>query len=338
MREELLGYLLGALDEDERRRVDRALAHDAGLRAELQTLRQELDALQASETAYEPAGDLLDQTCDLVEGMRLRAQDAEGRGDTPKAPGREVRFSEGRQQTGSISAWSRADLLVTTAMALVLAAMFLPAIANSRFRSNINTCQHNLQVIGVAMVGYSDRNHGRFPEIPLEGNRGVAGIFGPLLLENQYLTDDGFLVCPGSALATRKTAFRAPKLKHVDRYTGRLLSQMRHAMGGSYGYSLGYFQDGKYCPPENHGRSHYALMADAPTLHLLRGQSDNHAGRGQNVLFEDMHVQFFPNCDELEVGDAFFRNHDGLAKAGVNAEDTSIGASAAAPCSAIVMD
>ena len=48
MREDLLGYLLNALDEAERQRVFEALQKDPQLRQELETLRRDLRPLDAT--------------------------------------------------------------------------------------------------------------------------------------------------------------------------------------------------------------------------------------------------------------------------------------------------
>ena len=61
-------------------------------------------------------------------------------------------------------------------------------------------------------------------------------------------------------------------------------------MGGSYGYCIGYVDQGVYQPTRNLGRPGFAIMADAPCEDRPGRQSDNHGGRGQNVLFEDGHV------------------------------------------------
>ena len=66
-------------------------------------------------------------------------------------------------------------------------------------------------------------------------------------------------------------------------------------------------------------------------MHLPGYQSDNHGGRGQNVLFEDNHVRFVVNTITNNGGDAFFRNHDGFVAPGVNENDSVIGGSAASP-------
>jgi len=68
MREDLLGYLLNALDKAERQRVFEALQKDPQLRQELETVRRDLRPLDATNRDYNPPVGLAELTCDLVEG------------------------------------------------------------------------------------------------------------------------------------------------------------------------------------------------------------------------------------------------------------------------------
>lgn len=62
MREELLGYLLGALEPEEMQRVSDALRTDAKLRAELNRLAASLSPLDEDDEIYEPPADLIGRT------------------------------------------------------------------------------------------------------------------------------------------------------------------------------------------------------------------------------------------------------------------------------------
>ena len=66
-------------------------------------------------------------------------------------------------------------------------------------------------------------------------------------------------------------------------------------------------------------------MADAP--HPTHQSSRNHGRCGQNVLFEDLHVQFLTTCKAKGCNDHIFTNDDGRAFAGLHAFDAVIGAS-----------
>jgi hypothetical protein len=216
-------------------------------------------------------------------------------------------------------------MVVAAGVFLAASMLFFPAIANSRFRSHVTACQRNLQQLGYALTGYAEQHQGLFPEIPIEGNRAVAGVYAPLLAEHQLLTQPQWVICPASSLTHERSTWRLPTLEQIDRARGRQLRNLWRDMGGSYGYNLGYVADGKYLTPRNAGRAHYALLSDAPSLHLPGHQSTNHGGRGQNVLYEDNRVQFLVCTFVGAPANTIFLNRDGFAEAGIDEDDSVIG-------------
>ncbi len=318
MREDLLGYLLGALDDTDRRRIQAALRRDPQLRRELERLREELAATRAPE-AFEPPEGLLEQTCDLVEGC-----------DQQRRSLRSANRGAG-QLTWQRRTWSFADGVVAAALVVVAAMLFFPAIANSRFRSDVHRCQRNLQRLHVALCEFSQTNGGVYPRIPLSGNRAAAGIYGPVLVDEGYLLDSRTLICPSSALCEHLSDWRVPTQQELDQASGLDLGRLQRAMGGSYGYTLGHTQGDRYFPPRNEGRAYYALMSDAPSLHLLGRLSSNHCDRGQNVLFDDGHIVFVIDQVCVAPRDALFVNRYGFVEAGVDKHDSVIGGSNSPP-------
>ena len=313
MGEDLLGYLLNVVDRRERQRIEAALCRDPQLRIELDRLRTQL-RYGNQESGPQPPADLVKQTCDLVQGY----QQLQGR--------RAIRRCE-HCESGLGRSWSLADALMCAGLMLVAAMLFLPAIANSWFRSDIRMCQRNLQQLGVALHGFSDINERLFPKIPVSGNRSAAGIYGPILYHAGYFDNERLLVCPGSSLAQNISGWRIPTLQELDEAEGVELETLRRSMGGSYGYPLGYVVLRRHYPPRNEGRAFYALMSDAPSLHLPGRRSINHLGRGQNVLYEDGRVEFISARVRSRVIDALFVNSLGVAEAGTDEDDSVIGGS-----------
>jgi hypothetical protein len=327
MREDLLGYLLDALDDRERRRVIEALRRDPRLRSELDALRRSLDLLDSANGEVQPPEGLADQACDLVEACE-ETPEVVLAGISPRTSDRRGRLSSNvRELGGGARNWSVTDVIVAAGIFLAVSLLFFPAIAGSRFRSRISACQNNLQRLGYALVEYSEARGGYFPSIPIGGNQSAAGVYGPKLFEGQFITDTSVLICPGSRLASQADDFRPPTLDELDRASPSDLMRMHRRMGGSYGYTLGYTQDGRYCTPRNRGRACFALMSDAPSLHLAASQSDNHGGRGQNVLFEDLRVEFLVTCLDNEGVDHLFRSRRGFFEAGLGDDDSVIGPS-----------
>jgi len=324
MREDLLGYLLNALDEPERQRVFEALQKDPQLRQELETLRRDLRPLDATNRDYDPPEGLAELTCDLVEGYaEQHAVSAAQATDSRCSRCWRGRFAA-RDSSVPAHGWSAADTIVVVGILLAVSLIFFPAMARSRHLAQVNQCQENLRQLGIALAGYSEQHDGFFPSIPVSGNRAVAGIYAPILLESQYLDNPRIVLCPGAESPMQDGEFCIPRLSDLDQARGLRLLALQRVLGGSYGYTLGNISDDGYKTPRNRLRQYFALLADAPSLHLPGRQSGNHGGRGQNVLFEDQHVEFLPSpCNEV-IGDDLFRNRYGYVEAGLDEGDSVV--------------
>jgi hypothetical protein len=113
---------------------------------------------------------------------------------------------------------------------------------------------------------------------------------------------------------------------------GEKLDALWRALGGAYAFTLGYVDNGRYTAVRNRNRATFALVADTPDLQLSNAQSPNHRGRGQNVLFEDLHVKFLPTCQACPLTkDDFYHNDDGVVAAGKHANDSVVGPSHVSP-------
>ena len=72
-REQLLGYLLGALDEAEQDALERQLRRDPRLRRELSEMREKIQPLEEDEDTqfdFPPPPGLAFRTCQLVAAAR----------------------------------------------------------------------------------------------------------------------------------------------------------------------------------------------------------------------------------------------------------------------------
>ncbi len=327
---DLLGYLLNALDEPERQRVFESLQADPLLRQELEDLRQSLRPLDATNHDHAPPASLAESTCDLVARFAAQREGAVPPARQPRRP-RVLGRENGERYAGAVAQWSPADALAIAGVLLCAALLFFPAIAGSRFRAQIAKCGENLRNIGVGLAEYSEHNQGLFPAIPIDGNWAVAGAYALILNEGGYFDDPRILVCPGSSLAARGFEFRIPHPAELDMASGVRLRELHRVLGGSYGYTLGSMVGGRYLTPQNQRRFSYALVADAPSLHLPGRQSGNHLARGQNVLFEDGHVEFLSSPLREAFGDDVFRNRFGYVEAGVDESDSVVASSFVRP-------
>jgi hypothetical protein len=300
-REHLLGYLLGALEPAELAAVERDLEHDPQLRKDLAAIEAAMFPLGFPEREDEitaaalPAG-LTSRTCDFVDD-------------------------------------SKADLVGRATPAAV--SLIFPAIWTMRERQQIAACQQNLQYAGISLADYAARDpNGCIPGMSVSGNRSFAGVYGSYLLERELLESSQWLVCPGSELAAQRESFRVPTLAAIDRATGETLVRLQRLCGGTYGYNMGYFDNGVYKAPRHESRTYYVLMSDAPATYRPQRTTKNHGGRGQNLLYEDGHVRWVVDlCDDL--CDDPFLNRSGLVAAGQDCDDVVLGESLAKPMPAM---
>ena len=318
IRELLLGYLLGALDDAERIEVEQQLDANPEWCDELETIALTLEPLAESYEEFEPPAGLAERTCSLIAARTTVAPSGKGLHPATRA---EVRGP---------NRWSIADVVVMAGICLAGAMLFFPAISQSRYAARLQACQNNLRELGFALIDYSEKaGRGYFPEVPTEGNRAVAGIYAPVLLDAGYLTDESKIICPSSTLARRTDHWELASLDEIDQASGRILVLIQRSIGGSYGYSLGYVDNGRHRAPRNLGRTHFALMADAPSIQLAGHRSLNHGGRGDNILYEDGHTRYV--VESGSEGDDPFVNRLGWMEAGIDIDDAVVAPSFTPP-------
>lgn len=348
MREELIGYLLEALDEGERRRVDAALSDPQtgpALRRDLGFLRRALSPLAEDVDDERPPPGLARRTLRHVESYPRVASHGDPQSDRDPRSGRHAeRYRESTAATRhrgplpqprifspessprkvrSPRVWIDRAILAATAIAASV--LFVPLVLDGIGQSRALRTERNLQQIGNALVGYAEE-HRRLPMPPGSGALSRAGLYAPTLVsEHRLRADDGTFLVPGSALARR--GYVIPSLDEVRRVEAsgdaQAFDSMIRSMGGDFGYTLGHRDAGGVLQPyRNLGRSHHPIMADAPDDggHW----SDNHPKRLHHLLFEDGRVERIgPHAVHLD--DHLYRNHRGEVGAGVDPEDAVIG-------------
>ncbi|NUQ64717.1 MAG: hypothetical protein HUU20_19820 [Pirellulales bacterium] len=342
LREQLLGYLLGALEEDEEAVLEEQLKRDDALRQEFEKAWHSLKPLRSHSREFVPPLGLAARTCEMIseQSAEVTAQ-AVGRPTestfsspevaVPSLLHADVAMSPAVAPATASNRWTWADLVVAASIAAAAFLLIFPAIESSRFNARMAGCQENLRQLGTALAEYSGRNGGYLPAIPPSGPMAVAGVYAPILLEDGYLDGPARVVCPGSPLAT-DDQFSVPTIKQLQQAAlGDRLARLQRQLGGSYGYTLGYMGDGQYRPTKNLHRPRFAVMADSPSYDLPELTSLNHGGRGQNFLFEDGHVEFLPAPQPKNLLNDFFLNDTGLIAAGTHRDDAVVGSSSAVP-------
>jgi len=316
LQEQLLGHLLGALDESEAEQVAARLETEPRLHRQLESLRGRLATLEPLRGQLDPSPGLAEKTCRMVASYELsqtgkKTSGGSRRGEKTMTPG------------VAPPSWFRRvhwqDVAVTAIVCTIGWALIGPAILSSRENSRVAGCQSNLFSIGNAARQYR-ATHGSFPLVPERGPMASSGSYAVVLHQAGLLNDVRLVLCPGSPTAGR-LKIRIPLIKELNSASRRQAWRLQQTMGGSYCLSLGYFEDGNYHAVTDLSRLNFALIADMPGY---QGQSLNHGGRGQNVLFEDGRVRFLVTSRFGPVGDDIYTNDDGMPAAGTHPNDSVI--------------
>ena len=365
IREYLIGYLLGALEEDEQQLVEESLAADENLRRELGLMSRALAPLDAAFDEHSPPPDLVAKTCELVQAHRegilveetaqepvvarsattgytateyteeRSPQNTVVPADRPRSTTRHRMSQVSNVPRAKVSDWRWQDLVVSAIVIGLVFIAFVPGLLHQRSDARVLACQNNLRQLGNSLTDYSDRHDGFFPPIPTSGKMSVASAFGPLLANEELLPDPRVLLCPdspqGEKFSKQGQEFRVPRPAEIERIESpQELLQTQQTMGGSYGYSLGYNQNGSYRPTKNLHRPYFAVLSDSPGS-AETGHPSHHGGRGQNVLFEDGHVLFLTQAHTAGGRDDLFLNDAHQIAAGLHPNDGVIASGAVTP-------
>jgi hypothetical protein len=315
---DLVGYSLGALDDDQHQQVQRALDTQPELRAKLERLESTLAGLPEPVVEQTPVG-LGRRTCDLVASLDCPAdRSLAGRDMVTLRP--DWRFSTLR--TG----WRAVDVFVAASVCVLIALIFLPAIANSRFQADLYACQNNLREIGVGLANYADTYPGKLVPIPVSDRYGIAGIYASGLRDLELVSDESVFFCRSSS--TRPADRHIPSLEEIWNAQGEQAFELRRRSGGDYAYTLGYVENGRYCPPQiNDASAFQVILADDPDASAPGYRSANHSGRGQNVLLGDFATKYILNC-MVSPGDNIYQNNNGMIAPGTSRSDSVLGSGA----------
>ena len=313
LQEQLLGHLLGALEDSEEEQVAARLKSDAGLRRELGRVRGRLEVLESGRYDFLPPPGLAERTCRVVASQAESSAAAQRR---PMSPAAAAPSSAGRFR------WL--DVAVATAVFAAASLLIVPAIQSSRFNAQLVACQGNLRQVGVGMLGYSQLHGGYFPCDSRRDGPEAAGICAPILVRDGFVTDSRWFACPGSPSAgeegSRSSTFYGSQTTPQDK-----LDDLLRWMGRSYAYHLGHLRGGVCHGTKNLGRTYFALGSDTPGSDASNGrQSLNHGGFGQNVLLECGAVRFVTSSRPDPQADDIFANRWGLVAPGVDVDDSVI--------------
>ncbi|TWU41813.1 anti-sigma factor family protein [Novipirellula artificiosorum] len=343
MHEDLLGYLLGALEPHEMQRVADRLRVDPEARRELERLEQ---ALRPLEEHYQPPAsppvDLVSKTLSGLPPLprgdtEFSAAEPPTRADAAKeakAPRVGLAPMSGGVEVSARPEFTWMDWVTGALSAAVLLGLLLPSLAEGRFEARRLACQDQLRQFGTALTQFVTRDEqSRLPAVAKEGPEAFAGVYAVRLKAAGLLEDSTTRWCP-SVGAPAEDAFRfseaneLPSVEQLHHASVDRLRELQRFAGGHYAYTLGVIDGKQFGSPRFESRSSFAVMSDAPSNQFAgfatQPKSVGHGGYGINVLYEDGRVQFvtLPTLDHIP--DHPWLNHHGQVEAGVNIDDASL--------------
>jgi hypothetical protein len=232
MREQLIRYLLGELDADERRELRSQLRDNPELQRELSQLRECFAANQDDEEEL-PPGHLAERTADRISNSdeyELEAAIAAG----PSS------MSRGSDPPAGVLGWSLADLTVAGGVMLAVSMLVFPALRDSRDGMRSDICEDNLIQLYVLVTQHANDHGGRYPQVrPNE----YTGVIPVQLVKKRYIEPKPMtvgLLCPASPRARELRAIPSlalfPTQEQLDSMTPGELSSAGANVPGCYGF------------------------------------------------------------------------------------------------------
>lgn len=173
------------------------------------------------------------------------------------------------------------ELLVVIAIIGILAGILLPVLSRARESARSTQCASNVKQIGMGLIMYANENSEAFPSSTADAMLSLN------LLFPNYISDQRVFKCPSDTFVTAVTNAGITAANAFDKDEC------------SYGYDYTHTQADD---------ADVAILADRPTNNAASlptsANSPNHggtvnaagtadvAGRGQNVLYLDGHVEF----------------------------------------------
>jgi len=320
MEENLVGYLLDALDPDTHRQVEKYLHDEPAGQRKLETLRRALEPLAADREPMEPEPGLALRALGRVAEYRCRP--------LPQAP-----VPPPTELVGPARRWwrPRPDVLVAASLLLLVGGIGVPGLVHLRREQNKQACADNLHLLHQALETYSANHYGEFPRVDGPAPHNVAGMFVPMLRDAGVLPEGASVRCPENGAPYLPTH----SLQELKQMPPDQFREVARRLAGCYAYTLGYRDaSGEPCglrrDPTQMNNALLPILADCPSVQgadrEIRDNSPNHHS-GQNVLYVGGHVRF---CKDPHVGveeDHIYLNKLGKVAAGVDQWDTVLGCS-----------
>lgn len=155
-REQLLGYLVGALEDSERREIDERLEQDLVLREELAEVEELVQPLRSARRRYAPPSGLAARTCRLIDLFSSPTpKERTAAAKRPSRP-RARRMTSDTVPPTAAASWNWADVFVASCVAVAVVFLAFPFVHQSRLNSRLVACQDNLRNWGVNLASFHE--------------------------------------------------------------------------------------------------------------------------------------------------------------------------------------
>jgi hypothetical protein len=300
--DDLLDHVLGQLEGTRRERVEHDLADDPEGSARADRLARRLNLLLDDGPGPEPPARLAQRTMARVERQRRwrKVLDIGPRRLPFRLP----------------------DAAVAASLFTVGVLTLLPALMRSQQDARNLACVENLHQIGQGLVGFATA-HGFFPSVGADRHAPYAGSYALQIGHGGYLPDVArYLDCPGNGPGGIPRELPTPEL--IARLPVDQVGQLPCLKKSDYAYHIGHLVDGRHRPVPLGRDGAIPLVADGPACDpaglALAGNSGNHGGSGQNVLFSDGRVEHL-RSPRLGPDDDIFHNRSPRLSLPVDRDD-----------------
>jgi prepilin-type processing-associated H-X9-DG protein len=310
---DLLDFALNKLDSDDSARAAREFEADPGLADRADRLASALPTFLDDGDAYDPPPGLARRTLAFVE--------TESRIRRPSI----LEFNPARMR------FRREDLAVAATIVFASVLALAPAVLRGRERWGRAACQSNLQKVGMRLHQYAAINHA-YPFVSCDEEVPHVGTIICRLNDAGFPINPGDLQCPcsGSNCAKEGTI---PPLSQVAKTMKESPEAGCKMIGANdYAFHIGNYPSptvytdpkGKAVPLSAFASHAIPIVADRPAFNegeVLRGNSPNHAGQGQNVLFADGHSAWHNSRQVTPADNDLFLNQFNRPAYGIGPED-----------------
>jgi prepilin-type processing-associated H-X9-DG protein len=301
--DELIESILSKGDHTQRDRVERALREAPEQAARVERLRHAIHRLLDDGSWFEHPPGLGTRTVAFVARHRRR----------PFLDYVPIRVP-----------FRWADFAVAASIFVAGVLTLLPAIQRSRDRMNQAGCVFNLQQLGNSLAQYASLQE-FLPYPARERSDSHTGMFAVMLHDAGVLRDVSLLDCPcnGRSPHVRQELAAFDQVDQIRRNDPERYARM---LCWDYAYNVGYRNDSGQRPVEVVYSAGIPILADAPDhenfVQIREGNSPNHGGKGQNVLFGDGSVRWFRTRVIDPLDPDLYLNNERQARPGVHVRDS----------------